>query len=158
MDIPRSVLVIEDDQFLSSILKTRLQREHIEVTQAFDGEEAVKWITAGNRVGLILLDIIMPKMSGFEVLQAIATNPQYRNTSVLILTNLAQDEDVSKAKELGAKEYFVKVRSSVDELMEHVKRYLPPAPIEAATTPPAPPQEPVPAEPASQEPQPTPLL
>jgi len=129
MDTQPTVFIIEDDQFLSSILKTRLERDHILVGQAFDGEEALRWLAA-NRPTVILLDLIMPKISGFEVLQMISLNPQLKKVPVLILTNLAQDEDIAKAKELGAKEYFVKVRSSVDDLLARIKVYLPPAATE----------------------------
>jgi len=138
MDTPRSVFIIEDDQFLSSILRTRLERDGVTVNQAFDGQEAVSWLAA-NRPAVILLDLIMPKVSGFEVLQSISREPQFKKTAILILTNLAQDEDVAKAKELGAKEYFVKVRSSVDDLVTHIESYLPPA---AETAPPIAPAEP----------------
>ncbi len=134
MDTQPPVFIIEDDQFLSSILKTRLERDHIPVVQVFDGEEAMRWLSA-NKPSVILLDLIMPKISGFEVLQSISLDPALQKVPVLILTNLAQDEDIAKAKELGAKEYFVKVRSSVDDLVTHIKAYLPAATVPAAPTP-----------------------
>jgi DNA-binding response OmpR family regulator len=128
------VFIIEDDQFLSSILKTRLERDHLPVIQVFDGEEAMRWLAA-NKPAVILLDLIMPKISGFEVLQTISVDPRLQKVPVLILTNLAQDEDIAKAKELGAKEYFVKVRSSVDDLATHIKAYLPPVAASAVPVP-----------------------
>jgi CheY-like chemotaxis protein len=131
MDTPRSVFIIEDDQFLSSILRTRLERDGVVCEQALDGEEALARL-ASTKPGVIVLDLIMPKISGFEVLQSIALDPRLKKVPVVILTNLAQDEDIAKAKELGAKEYFVKVRSSVDDLVTRIESYLPVAPVPAA--------------------------
>lgn len=120
-----NVLLAEDDQFLSSLLKTRLTREGIAVTQAFDGEQAVSLVQSLSPApALILLDLIMPKLSGFEVLQTIRLHPDLAHIPVFVLTNLGQDEDIAKVKELGAQEYFVKVRSSIDDIVTRIKAYL----------------------------------
>jgi DNA-binding response OmpR family regulator len=114
------ILIIEDDRFLSSILKGRLEKEGFTVLQAFDGEEGLT-VLRQNRPDLILLDLIMPKKSGFEVLQAIAADPELNTIPVMIASNLGQDSDIQKAKELGAIDYYVKVRTSIDELAQIVK-------------------------------------
>jgi DNA-binding response OmpR family regulator len=114
------ILIIEDDRFLSSILKGRLEKEGFTVLQAFDGEEGLSVLRQG-RPDLILLDLIMPKMSGFEVLQAISSDPELNTIPVMIASNLGQDSDIQKAKELGAIDYYVKVRTSIDELAQIVK-------------------------------------
>lgn len=117
------ILLVEDDPFLSNLLKVRLQRENIDVTLARDGEEALKYLTA-NRPSLILLDLILPKKSGFEVLEKIATDPQLKDMPVIIISNLGQTSDIQRGKELGAVEYFVKAKISIDDLIEKVKEFL----------------------------------
>lgn len=113
-------MVIEDDKFLSSLIKTRLEKEGFTVLQAFDGDEATSLLRQ-ETPDLIVLDLIMPKVNGFEVLQTISITPQLASVPVVILSNLAQDADVEKARALGAKEYFVKVKISIDDLLDRVK-------------------------------------
>lgn len=117
------ILIIEDDRFLSSILKGRLEKEGFQVLQAFDGEEGINILRQG-KPDLVLLDLIMPKMSGFEVLQQISTDPELCTVPVMIASNLGQDSDIEKAKNLGAIDYYVKVRTSIDELAQIVKNVM----------------------------------
>lgn len=117
------ILLVEDDPFLSNLLKVRLQRENIDVTLARDGEEAIKDLTA-NRPSLILLDLILPKKSGFEILEKISTDPQLKDMPVIIISNLGQTSDIQRGKELGAVEYFVKAKISIDDLVGKVKEFL----------------------------------
>jgi two-component system, OmpR family, response regulator VicR len=116
----KKVMLVEDDRFLSSIIKTRLEKDGLLVTQAFDGEDAIKRLTE-EQPDLIILDLIMPKMNGFEVLKEISTTPGLEKTPVVIVSNLAQDSDIEKARQLGAKEYFVKVKVSVDDLVGKIE-------------------------------------
>lgn len=116
----KTILIIEDENFLSSLLKARLEKESFACVQAFDGEEAVNWLR-NNRPDLIICDLILPKMSGFEVMEFISIDPQLATVPVVVLSNLAQESDVEKAKQLGAKEYFVKVRISTDDVIKRVK-------------------------------------
>jgi DNA-binding response OmpR family regulator len=117
---PKKIMIIEDDRFLSSLMKARLEKEGLAVAQAFDGEEAMLALKQELPV-LIILDLIMPKVTGFEVLQMISITPGLDKVPVVILTNLAQDSDIQKARELGAKEYFVKVKVSIDDLVGRIK-------------------------------------
>lgn len=117
---PKKVMIIEDDHFLSSLMKARLEKEGFIVTQAFDGEEAIQLLKQ-ELPSIIILDLIMPKVTGFEVLQMISITPQLDKVPVVILSNLAQDSDIQKAQELGAKEYFVKVKVSIDDLVGRIK-------------------------------------
>lgn len=114
------ILIVEDDHFLSSLLKNRLEKEGFGVTQAFDGEEAMT-ILKELRPNLIVLDVIMPKISGFDILERISLDPQLHPTPVIAVSNLGQDSDMEKAKRLGAVDYFVKVKTPIDELVNKIK-------------------------------------
>ena len=119
-DANKRIMVIEDDRFLSSLIKARLEKDGFGVIQAFDGEEAIQTLKQ-ERPDLILLDLIMPKVTGFEVLQTISITPGFEHIPVVILSNLAQESDLEKARQLGAKEYFVKVKISIDDLISRIK-------------------------------------
>ncbi|OGY98147.1 MAG: hypothetical protein A3A43_00500 [Candidatus Liptonbacteria bacterium RIFCSPLOWO2_01_FULL_56_20] len=119
----QTILIIEDDRFLSSILKGRLEKEGYTVLQAFDGEEGLAALR-NTKPDLILLDLIMPKVSGFEVLETIANDPELSRIPVVIASNLGQDSDIERAKNFGVVEYYVKVRTSLDELSQRVKNII----------------------------------
>ncbi len=119
----QKILVVEDDPFLSNLLKIRLEKEKMEVITAKDGEEALKKIQE-TEPDLILLDLILPKKSGFEVLQNISLDPNLKDKPIIIISNLGQTTDVQKAKELGAVEYFVKAKISIDDLIFKIKEFL----------------------------------
>lgn len=117
------VLIIEDDTFLSSLLKGRFEKEGFEVHQAFDGNQALE-VLKEEIPDIILLDLIMPKKSGFEVLESLSLDPRLSRIPVVIVTNLAQEEDIEKVRSLGALEYFVKARTSIDDLIQKVKEII----------------------------------
>ena len=119
------VLLVEDDPFLSSLLKNRLQKEGIEITLAEDGEEALNFLKS-TKPDLILLDLILPKKSGFEVMEEIRSDPQMQSQKmpIIIISNLGQPEDISRGQALGAIEYFVKAKTSIDELVNKIKDFL----------------------------------
>lgn len=121
--IQRTVLVVEDDVFLSQLLKNRLTKEGINVLSAKDGEEAIK-ILKSERPDLILLDLILPKKSGFDVLQEIQSDPMLQRAPTIIISNLGQSSDVVRGKSLGAIEYFVKAQTSIDDLISKIKDFL----------------------------------
>ena len=117
---PKKIMIIEDDHFLSSLMKARLEKEGFTVVQAFDGEEAIQDLKQ-DYPSLIVLDLIMPKVTGFEVLQMISITPELDKIPVIIVSNLAQDSDIEKARQLGVKEYFIKVKVSIDDLIGKIK-------------------------------------
>ncbi len=125
METPQKILLIEDDVFLSSLLKNRFQKENIEIIHAKDGEEAEKILTE-IKPDLILLDIMLPKKSGFEVMEEIRSYPQFQiqDVPIIIISNLGQPEDISKGERLGASGYFIKAKTSIDDLIEKVKSFL----------------------------------
>jgi DNA-binding response OmpR family regulator len=116
----KKIMVVEDDRFLSSLIKARLEKDGFIVQQTFDGEEAIQALKT-DRPDLVILDLIMPKVTGFEVLQNISITPGFEKVPVVILSNLAQESDIEKARQLGAREYFVKVKISIDDLIGKIK-------------------------------------
>lgn len=114
------ILVVEDDQFLASLLKNRLQKEGFDVLLAKDGEEALS-ILESTQPELVLLDIILPKKSGFEVMEEVRENPKLEKLAVVIISNLGQPEDMVRGQQLGAIEYFVKAKTPLDELIKKIK-------------------------------------
>ena len=119
----KKILLVEDDQFLSSLLKNRLTREGVNVLHARDGQEAIDFLKQG-KPDLILLDLILPKRSGFEVMEKIKEDPQLQNPPIIIISNLGQPEDIQKGQDLGAVEYFIKAKTSIDDLIGNILDFL----------------------------------
>ena len=117
-----SILIVEDDKFLLKLLETKLQKEGFNILTAENGVQAVE-ILKTSRPTLILLDLILPEKNGFEVLAEIKASPETHDIPVLIISNLGQDTDISRGKELGAVEYFVKSDISVNDLVKHIRDY-----------------------------------
>lgn len=123
--ITHKILLVEDDPFLSSLLKNRLLKEKFDVSLARDGDEAINFLKS-NKPDLVLLDLILPKKSGFEVMEEIRSDSQLNASeiSIIIISNLGQPEDVQRGQELGAVEYFVKAKTSIDDLVEKIKDFV----------------------------------
>lgn len=124
----KSILLVEDEQFLANLLKARLEKTsdgQVQIQLAKDGQEALKLLREA-KFDLILLDLILPKMSGFEVLEAIRSDPQLQAIPVMIISNLGQESDVERGQSLGAVEYFIKARVSMDELIGQIQKFLTP--------------------------------
>lgn len=119
----KRILLVEDEPLLGNLLKQRLEKDGIEVTLARDGEEALARLR-DSKPDLILLDIILPKISGFELMETLQADPQFERAPVIVISNLGQESDVARGAALGAIEYFVKAKVSIEELVEHVKTFL----------------------------------
>jgi len=117
------ILLVEDDSFLSSLLKNRFLKEGLSVVHAHDGQEAIDLLKT-NKPDVILLDLILPKKSGFEVMEQIRQDPQLEGAPIIIVSNLGQPEDVARGQELGAVQYFVKAKTSIDDLVNNVLGFL----------------------------------
>lgn len=120
----KSVLIIEDDFYVTRAYSIKLEKEGINVMSVSDGEAAVDLLKKNNLPDLIVLDLMLPKKSGFEVLSEIRANAQWKNVPVIVLSNIGAQEDVKKIKELGIVEYLVKADIGIDEVVEKVKKYL----------------------------------
>lgn len=119
----KKILLVEDDPFLSSLLNNRLVKEKVEVVNAKDGQEALDTLKT-FKPDLILLDLILPKKSGFEVMEGIRQDPQLQNAPIIIISNLGQPEDIQKGQDLGAIEYFIKAKTSIDDLVGNILGFL----------------------------------
>ncbi len=115
------ILIAEDEKPMAKALELKLTSAGFTVEVAFDGQEAIQKIKS-NKYDLILLDLVMPKVDGFEVLSEI--QKLKLTTPVIVSSNLSQEEDYQKAKDLGAKDYFIKSDTTLNELIEKVKQIL----------------------------------
>ena len=117
------LLLAEDDKFISRAYVDELTRAGIDVVLASDGEEAIKKI-AEEKPDIILMDVIMPEKNGFEVLEHIKQVDELKDIPVIILSNLGQDSDIKKGRELGAIDYLIKSNFSIKEVVEKIKGIL----------------------------------
>ena len=117
------ILIVEDDPFLSEMYTTKLVQENFEVDLAVDGKEAIKKARE-MKPDLILADIVLPKMDGFEVLAEIKKDIELRNIQIIALTNLGQKEEVEKGLKLGADDYIVKAHFTPTEVINKIKQVI----------------------------------
>jgi CheY-like chemotaxis protein len=122
-DQPRRILLAEDDRFLRKAAETTLKQQGYTVITAADGEEALR-LARSEPLDLILLDLIMPKLNGFQVLNALKRDAPTAQIPVIILSNLGQDRDVQQAMEVGATAYFIKADLSLQALVQRVEEAL----------------------------------
>jgi len=119
----KKVLVAEDDKFISRAFTDCLRRAGFEVSVAFDGIEATEKINT-ELPDLVLLDLILPQKNGFEVLGDAKTNDKVKNIPIVIISNLDQDSDIQKSKQLGAVDYLVKSNLTLEKLVAKIKFHL----------------------------------
>ena len=117
------LLLVEDDMALRDIYSTRFLAEGYEVVSASDGEQALT-VAVREKPDLILLDIMMPKISGFDVLDILRTTPETKDCKIIIMTALSQPADVDRGKMLGADEYLVKSQVTLTDVVEKVNTVL----------------------------------
>jgi CheY-like chemotaxis protein len=117
------VLLAEDDKFLRKAAEVELRRHGFVVLPAADGEEALK-VATEQIPDIILLDLIMPKMQGFEVLKRLKQQEATANIPVIVMSNLGQEQDVQQAMESGARAYLIKSNLSLKELSRNVEQTL----------------------------------
>lgn len=122
-DRPGRILLAEDDRFLRRAGEVSLKRAGYEVVTAGDGEEALQFARA-QPPDLLLLDLIMPRMQGFQVLTELKKDPATAGIPVIILSNLGQEHDVQRAMEAGARAYLIKANLSMADLVRHVAEAL----------------------------------
>jgi two-component system, OmpR family, alkaline phosphatase synthesis response regulator PhoP len=117
------IVIAEDDKFLSKVLSNKFRRINYEVFIASDG------IEAGNKIrtelpDVVLLDLMMPNKSGFEILEEIKAEKQFKNLPIIVLSNLGQKNDIARSQKLGAADYLVKSNLSINAVVDKVKEIL----------------------------------
>jgi DNA-binding response OmpR family regulator len=119
----RKILIIEDDSFLQGLEASKLKKESYDVITASTGEEGMTKINEAG-IDLILLDLVLPKFDGFEILKKIRETESLKKIPVIVFSNLSEDKDIKKAEELGATDFMVKSNFTLDELVDRINKIL----------------------------------
>lgn len=117
------ILIIEDDPFLVKAYQLRFEKENMDVQVATTGTDAILRLEQAPP-DIVMLDLMLPGVSGFDILGAIRKLPSWKNVPIIILSNLGQPEDIQRAKDLGANDYIVKANTKINEVADAVKKYL----------------------------------
>jgi len=123
MDTTKKILLVEDDETLAKVYKSRLDIEGFETQAVYNGEEALS-AAMKFKPDLILLDAMMPKISGFDVLDILRNTPETSQIRVIMLTALSQPKDKERAESLGVNDYLVKSQVVIGDVIERVKFHL----------------------------------
>lgn len=123
MDLKKKILLVEDDTALAAVYKSRLELEGFEIREVNNGEDALS-AAIEFKPDLILLDAMMPKISGFDVLDILRNTPDTTNIRVIMLTALSQPKDKERAEALGVDDYLVKSQVVIGDVVERVKFHL----------------------------------
>lgn len=123
MDTKKKILLVEDDEALANVYKSRLDIEGFETRWVGNGEDALA-VAIEFKPDLILLDVMMPKISGFDVLDILRNTPETANIHVIMLTALSQPKDKERAENLGVDDYLVKSQVVIGDVIERVRYHL----------------------------------
>lgn len=124
----KTILVVEDDRFYANICKVKLTKEGYTVVVVGNGTWALQALEK-QIPDLILLDLVMPEMDGFETMKAIKADKRFASIPIIALTNLGQAEDVKRVMDMGAKDYMIKTVIPIQKMVEKVRAIVPPASI-----------------------------
>lgn len=116
----KKILIIEDDKFLRELIGQKLLKEGYDIVEAVDGEKGIKTIK-DEKPDLVLLDLILPGMDGFEVLTKIKEDAGVAQIPVIILSNLGQKDDIEKGLKMGAVDYLIKAHFTPGEIIDKIK-------------------------------------
>lgn len=119
----KKILIVEDDKFLRELIAQKLLKEGYNIAEAVDGERGVKSIK-DEKPDLVLLDLILPGIDGFEVLSRVKSDPILAQIPVIILSNLGQKDDIERGLKIGATDYMIKAHFTPAEIIEKIKKIL----------------------------------
>lgn len=119
----KKVLLVEDDDSLASVYIERLEAEGFDIKHVANGEDALS-VAIEYKPDLILLDVMMPKISGFDVLDILRNTPETTNVRIVMLTALSQEKDKDRAKQLGVDDYLVKSQVVIADVVDRIKYHL----------------------------------
>jgi two-component system phosphate regulon response regulator PhoB len=123
MDTKKKILLVEDDTALAAVYRSRLELEGFEIREVNNGEEALS-SALDFKPDLVLLDAMMPKISGFDVLDILRNTPETTNIRVIMLTALSQPKDKERAESLGVDDYLVKSQVVIGDVVDRIKHHL----------------------------------
>jgi len=123
MQPKKKILLVEDDETLAAVYQQRLELEGFEVQHVSDGENALD-AAVKFMPDLILLDVMMPKLNGFDVLDILRNTPATRNIHIIMLTALSQPKDAERAKQLGADDFLIKSQVVIGDVVARIKHQL----------------------------------
>lgn len=121
----KKVLVVEDEELIADLLQRKLQKQGYYAFVARDGEEGLERIKA-ERPDLVLLDILLPRLNGFEVLHEMKKDEELKKIPVIIISNSGQSSEIDKAKEIGVRDWLIKTEFDPEEVVEKVKKQIGP--------------------------------
>lgn len=121
--VKKKILLVEDDVALAAVYRSRLELEGFEINEVNNGEDALS-VAVAFRPDLILLDAMMPKISGFDVLDILRNTPETTNIRVIMLTALSQPKDKERAEQLGVDDYLVKSQVVIGDVVARIKHHL----------------------------------
>jgi len=119
----KKILLVEDEEIMIDLLKKKLTREGYDISIARDGEEGLRKMQE-EKPDLVLLDIIMPKKGGFEVMEEMQKDEELRKIPVIIISNSGQPVELDRAKRLGAKDWLIKTEFDPQEVVDKVKKQI----------------------------------
>ena len=122
-DHPKRILFVEDDDALAGVYLVRLQTEGFDVKRVANGEDALA-AAISYKPDLVLLDVMMPKVSGFDVLDILRNTAETANLKIVMLTALSQDADRKRAESLGVDDYLVKSQVVISDVIDRIKQHL----------------------------------
>jgi CheY-like chemotaxis protein len=117
----KTILIVEDDTFLQGLEATKLKKEGYDILTAIDSEEALKIIDSKAKIDMILLDLLLPDVDGFMLLEKIRQDKSLLTIPVIVFSNLSEEKDIKRATKLGITEFLVKSNFTLDELAKKVK-------------------------------------
>ena len=117
----KTILIVEDDNFLQGLEATKLKKEGYDILNASNGEEALKIVEEKKKIDLILLDLLLPGVDGYMVLEKIRQEKTFLTIPVIVFSNLSEEKDIKRATKLGISEFMVKSNFTLDELSKKVK-------------------------------------
>ena len=122
--MPKTILIIEDDNFLQGLEATKLKKEGYNVLTASNSIEAFKALESKEPINLILLDLLLPDIDGFMILEKIRQNKSLEAIPVIVFSNLSEEKDVTRATKLGISEFMIKSNFTLDEISKKVKELI----------------------------------
>jgi len=119
----KNILIVEDDDFFRELVRKKLLSEDFNVFEAVDGEKGIVAIRE-KKPDLVLLDLLLPSIDGFEVLSQVKSDAVISSIPIIILSNLGQQEDIERGLKLGANDYLIKSQFDIDQIIEKIRNIL----------------------------------